>query len=225
MLSSRLNLAAISAALEHARTELPRADASFRTTRDPLDQDVIDNLVAGYSFVETLIANSVDIFSPGQSQQLLELNYLVLCGTDARRRAQFQSHLAATEGRFYSERDAGMGDLVKWWRTHASGSAWERAAGIYLYAFTQPQLLIEGNHRTGALLMSYLLMRDSHPPFVLTTANAGEFFACSAQARDLRKAGLRSIVRLAPLRKRFANVIENAADRRYLHDQLPVDNA
>jgi hypothetical protein len=37
---------------------------------------------------------------------------------------------------------------------------------------SEPQLLIEGNHRTGALVLSYILAREGRPPFVLTAENA-----------------------------------------------------
>jgi Fic family protein len=41
---------------------------------------------------------------------------------------------------------------------------------------SQPQLFLEGNHRTGALVASYILVQEGLPPFVLTRKNASEYF-------------------------------------------------
>jgi hypothetical protein len=50
--------------------------------------------------------------------------------------------------------------------------AWKRAAGVYVRTLSEPELFIEGNHRSGALVMSYILAREGYPPFVLTAENA-----------------------------------------------------
>jgi hypothetical protein len=55
-----------------------------------------------------------DVFAYGHARQLLELNTLVLCGPSAVRRAAHAGHLAATERRFYEEREAGIEDAVDW---------------------------------------------------------------------------------------------------------------
>jgi hypothetical protein len=49
--------------------------------RDPLDDVVIGNMIAGYAMVDTLVADGIDLFALGNSTLLLELNTLVLCGT------------------------------------------------------------------------------------------------------------------------------------------------
>jgi hypothetical protein len=79
----------------------------------------------------------------------------------------------------------------------------------------KPQLFIEGNHRTGALLMSYVLVRDGQLPFVLTVENAAAYFAPSAAIRDTAKTGpafLRHLVN----RPRLTALLVDRADRRYL---------
>ena len=67
-------------------------------------------MLAGYSYVERLVADKVDIFAMGEHRHMLELNRIVLCGTDADRRREYAGHLAATERRFYEERNAGIED-------------------------------------------------------------------------------------------------------------------
>ena len=42
-------------------------------------------MLAGYAFVDTLVADGVDVFALGQLKHLLELNALVLCGASEAR--------------------------------------------------------------------------------------------------------------------------------------------
>ena len=65
------------------------------------------------------MAAGVDVFAMGQLRHLLELNALVLCGTDADRRERLRPPPEATERRFYEERGGGIRDVVEW---HAAPS-------------------------------------------------------------------------------------------------------
>ena len=60
-------------------------------------------MLAGYAFVDALVAEGVDVLALGNSKHLLELNTLVLCGTDPARRELYARHIEATEHRFYEE--------------------------------------------------------------------------------------------------------------------------
>ncbi len=143
-------------------------------------------MLAGYALVDALVDARVDIFAMGRLKSVLELNRVVLCGAGPPNRGSAR-HLEATEHRFYEEREGGIQDIVEWLALHSEDSAWKRAAGVYVRILSKPQLFIEGNHRTGALVMSYLLLRDGKPPFVLTVDNAEAFFDPSTVIRDIRK--------------------------------------
>src|SRR5262249_16758218 len=154
--------------------------------------------------VDGLLASGADLFAKGSVKYGLELNTIVLCGTDPGCREEFAAHLQAAERRFYEEQGGGIGDLVEWYEQHAGQSIWQRAAGVYIRMLSKPQLFIEGNHRTGALLMSYILAREGHPPFVLTAANAPVLFAPSTVIRNTPKRSLRMVFRLSRHRWRLA---------------------
>jgi hypothetical protein len=177
---------------------------------------VIDNLLAGYAFVDGLVAEGVDLFALGNSRLLLELNTLVLCGTSVARRDAYAGHIAATGRRFYEERRGGIQDLVEWYALHADESPWTRAAGAYVRILSKPQLFIEGNHRAGALVMSYILVREGEPPFVLSVENAGPYFDPSAVIRDTEKNSAAMLFRMPTIRRRLAALLQQHADRRYL---------
>jgi hypothetical protein len=184
--------------------------------RDPLDDRVVENMMAGYAFVDALVADGVDLFALGSSKYLLELNTLVLCGTSSERRAAYAGHIEATEHRFYEEQQGGVRDLVEWQIQHRDSSCWSQAAGAFLRILSLPQLFIEGNHRTGALVMSYLLVRENQPPFVLTLENASTYFDPSTVLRDAEKNSPAILFRLRGTRKRLAAFLKEHADRRYL---------
>jgi hypothetical protein len=81
---------------------------------------------------------------------------------------------------------------------------------------SKPQLFIEGNHRTGALIMSYVLLRNGRPPFVLNVDNALAYFDPSALIRNTSKLGAIALFRLPGIKKRFAQFLEEYADDVYL---------
>jgi hypothetical protein len=184
--------------------------------RDPLDDRVIDNMLAGYTFVDALVGEGIDVFTMGQHRHLLEMNTIVLCGTSPARRALYAGHIEATERRFYEEREGGIQDLAEWCQIHRDESTWDRAAGTYVRMLSKPQLFIEGNHRTGALLMSYILLRDGRPPFVLSPESVAAYFDPSTAIRDVDKNSPATIFRLARVREQLATLLQERSDPQYL---------
>jgi Fic family protein len=81
---------------------------------------------------------------------------------------------------------------------------------------SKPQLFIEGNHRTGALLMSYILVRDGLPPFVLSAESAAAYFDPSTAIRDVDKNSPAMIFRLSRVRERLATLLRERSDPHHL---------
>ena len=81
MPKTRLDLSAIEASLRAVQRDFARINASLDTPRDPLRDVVVDNLLAGYEYVGSLLAADIDPLARGNSKHLLQLNLLVLCGT------------------------------------------------------------------------------------------------------------------------------------------------
>ena len=216
MSTRRLNLPAIEASLRLAQQEFTRINEGLSSPREPLTDDVIANMLAGYALVDGLVSADVDLFAMGNLKYLLELNTTVLCGTDPESRAEYARHRQTTEDRFYDQRDGGVQDLVEWYELHLQDSAWMRAAGVYVRLLSRPQLFVEGNHRTGALAMSYILVREHEPPFVLSPANAAAYFDPSLVIRDTEKQGLAMLFRSPGVIKRLAGFLVEHADPAYL---------
>jgi hypothetical protein len=215
----RLNLPAIEASLQRVQRAFSRINARLRSPRDPMGTDVVRNMVAGYALVDDLVAAGIDVFAMGNLKHLLELNTVVLCGNDPARRQEYARHRATTEQRFYEEREGGVRDLVEWLERHDRLAVWKRAAGAYVRVLSRPQLFVEGNHRTGTLVMSYLLVREGEPPFVLAPENAAAYFDPSTAIRTIHKQGLAMLLRSPGLRRRVVRVLVAHADRRFLLDR------
>jgi len=212
----RLNLDAIERTLRSLQREFPAINPQLRDRRDPMDDMVVANLMTGYAYLDELVATRTDIFAPGNLRHLLELNRRVLCGTDESVRKDSAEHLRAVEEHFYNAPGAGIRDIVEWHEKHHAESARKRAAGVYIRILSEPQLFIEGNHRTGALVVSYLLMQDGQPPFVLSPENAREFFDPSSLIKSIDKREFLSHFRIPPLKKPFVRFLKRQADDAYL---------
>jgi hypothetical protein len=212
----RLNLAAIEAALVMLQAEFPRINAELSDKRDALTDKVVENILEGYRCVDDYLSRDIDLFQLGNSKRLLHLNRLVLYGQNKKQIMNSERPLMTTSRHFYEAKGGGIGTVMEWLETHQKASVWKRAAGVFTHVLSQPQLFIEGNHRTGALIMSYLLAREGQPPFVLTVDNARHFFNPATLVKKSRKHGLDSLLKLPKLTKRFARFLEDQGDEIYL---------
>jgi len=216
MTKYRLNLDAVENSLRTVQREFPRINKILKTQRGPMNDEIVGNMLLGYAFVNRMIANEIDLFAPGNLKYLLELNKLVLCGDDPGKHHEFSNHLDATESYFYDHNGGCVRDIIEWYARHRNKSPWKRAAGVYVRILSVPQLYIEGNHRCGALIMSYILVREGKPPFVLTVDNAEAYFNPSALIKDTHKTTIALLFTLPRIHHRFANFLKTQADERYL---------
>ncbi len=198
------------------QAHFPEINKALKSRRDAIDDRLVTNMIAGYELVDTLIAQQLDLFAMGNLKLFLEMNAAVLCGSGQRERAQAAPHLAATEQRFYEQEGGGIRDVVEWYTLHRKESPWKRAAGVYVRMLSEPELFIEGNHRTGALVMSYILAREGRPPFVLTAASAKAYLDPSTLITETRKHSLVAVFRLPKIKRYFAKFLKENADRKYL---------
>jgi hypothetical protein len=212
----RLNLDAIEASLRDVQAHFAAINKRLSTPRDPLNDDVLGRLMLGYRRVDALLGARVDPFAPGSSEQILDLNLLVLCGSDRSQRDDCAQLVEATAQRFYAQGDGGIESLVTWVRSTQGESVWRRAGSAYIHVLSQPQLFIEGNHRTGALIISWMLARAGKPPFVLSVDNAKAYFDPSTVAKNARKHTLRMMLERPKLVKRFADLLKQESEKQHV---------
>lgn len=178
--------------------------------------DVIEGMAAGYRQVDHLLATGLDLLSYGGTRHLLELNHIVLCGPDPRRREQFRGHLAATEHWFYDRSDAGIGTLFEWSRRHLGLGPVERAAGLFLCAVSSPQLFLEGNRRTATLLASHALAQGGEPPLVVTATTFPRYAALADRCAAIERDAISSLFDREHLTLQLRALIGELADPRFL---------
>lgn len=207
----RLDLSAVERALREVQNRFAELSRHFTEPRDPFTDEVLLNVVEGYALIDDYVARGIDLFELQQVNLMLELNATVLCGRDPRRRREFAQHLAATEAHFFNNVEGGIKDLYNWYCSYRSDSVWKRAAGVYMRILSKPQLFIEGNNRTGSLIVSYLLMRAGLPPFVLSLDNAEGYFNPSSVIRNSAKHGVKALYELPKIKKKYAAFLEAQA--------------
>lgn len=223
MPNPRLDLAAIESSLREVQQRFADIDRTLDAAHDPLSEEVIQRLLAGYAYLNRLQAEDVDLLARGNSARLLDINCLVLFGRANARRPDRHDGFAATEQRFYDDSHAGgVRALMNYLADCMDRSIWRRAAGVYLHILSEPQLFLEGNHRSGTLVMSHVLLRAGKPPFVLTPANARDYFVCSTLAKAQRKRALRALVDGPRLQRRLARLLEESSDPVYLEVFRPA---
>jgi hypothetical protein len=86
----------------------------------------------------------------------------------------------------------------------------------YRRILSKPQLFIEGDHRTGAPAMSYILAREGRPPLVLTAENDIAFLDPSTLITETRKDSLVALFRIPKITRYFAKFLQEQADQTYL---------
>jgi hypothetical protein len=212
----RLDLKAIEQSLRHVQREFPKINELLDSRRDSMTDDVLNNMLAGYASVDQAVADGVDLFTLRHATALLELNHIVLCGLNEQVRQEYQTHIEAATQRFYEQEAFNIDDILRWYYKHENESPWKRAAGVYVRILSQPQLYIEGNHRTGALIMSYILVRDGKAPFVLTVDNAKAYFDPSTLFKATTKTTTTLLTKLPRMKKLFAEFLREQTHAAYL---------
>ena len=212
----RLNLPEIQRSLRKVQRNFESINEKLDVRRDPLEDIIVENLMLGYTYIDQLLGKKVNLFHRRGLHHILELNHIVLCGTDPKIRKEFHQHVTATTDRFYGQKECNIGEVISVSNKWRDKSAWKRAAAVYIYHISQPQLFFEGNHRTGALLMSYILASAGKPPFVLSVDNAEAYFNPSTLAKLTRKSMVTKMWKLPKIQKKFAKFLKRQAETKFL---------
>jgi len=181
----------------------------------PFDSVVRHRMMAAYQHLDGLLRNSMEPFSPESLREMLELNNLVHYGHNLDLRLQYHRAILFSEEKFYNQ----IEPIAKWYSKHMKGEPHplKVAAEVYVAILGHPQLYVEGNHRTGSMISSWISMYYGHPPFVLSVDNAIAYFKPSAEIKKLAdKATWRGRSRLPKYRKRFKAFWEEYIDDKYV---------
>jgi hypothetical protein len=129
--------------------------------------------------------------------------------------AEFASAIEANLEKFNAQIDP----IAAWYWRHAAqrNHPFKLAAETYVSIVGEPQLFIEGNHRTGSLIASWINLHAGYPPFVLSVEIAIDYFAPSEAIKQFaNKSTWRGRQHLPKYRKSFRTFLEHHIDRTYL---------
>jgi hypothetical protein len=91
------------------------------------------------------------------------------------------------------------------------------AAEIYVGIIGRPQLFIEGNHRTGSIIASWVNLYNNQPPFILSLDNAISYFAPSSEIKKFTdKSTWRGRWKLPKYRKSFSKFWKSNIEEKYV---------
>ncbi len=108
---SGLNLATIADALWDLQLAFASINRELDSRREPLDDEVVVNLIDGYAFVDQLLTDRIDLFALGNSSYWLKINAVALCGRTAASAESNRRMLQAAESRFYDDALGGFRDI------------------------------------------------------------------------------------------------------------------
>jgi hypothetical protein len=222
-----LDLTSIGNALLEVEHDWSRIDAELERLKlgrkEPFTGFLRGNMLFAYGYLDTLLAESVEPFSDRGIEEMLTLNNVVHYGTDETLIAQFASAIAANIEKF----NVNVEPIVEWYQRHAARGdhPCKLAAETYVSILGQPQLFVEGNHRTGSLIASWINLRAGYPPFVLSVNNAIAYFAPSAEIKLFAdKTSWRGRRRLPKYRKSFRTFWEQHIEPRYVVEATDSGN-
>ncbi len=213
--TKRLNINAIRASLVETQHNFDKINATLTVERKPPSDAVVENLIEGYEKIDEHVVNGIDLFAVGNSHLILELNHIVLFHNSGRTMEENESQFKATRQHFYNAKQGGIGSLMEWIDIHESSNVWKRAAGTFTHVLSQPQLFLEGNHRTGSLMMSYVLMKEGYSPFVISYDNAKHFFEPAELVKKRHKKTLDEYFHLPKQTRRFAKLLKREQNTKY----------
>ncbi len=216
-MATLFNIQLIEQSLKGFQAAFPQINNRLLMRRELVDDTIVANIVVAYKFLNSLIEQKIDLFTPAGLHALLELNHLVLCGPDLKTRGEYYQHLMETRKGFLKK----IKPIKEWVLSKIKeNDPFKLATGFYTKALSQPQLFLEGNHRTGNIILNYLLASKGAPPYIASADNAQEYLDISGDIKfTFKEKALDSALKMPGQRKRFRQFLQNNTDGKFLQLQ------
>jgi len=217
-LTKRLNLSAVDESLRQVEAHWNQIDDDLDRKKigrkdTPFTAVVRERMMAAYSYLDSLLAQQIVPFSSDGIPEMLQLNLKVHYGNDTALMKEYHLAIKATAEKFRKQ----IIPVEHWYRQHRMDHPLKIAAEIYVAILGSPQLFIEGNHRTGSLIASWINMCAGYPPFVLSPENAIAYFQPSSEIKHFgNKTTWKGKSRLPKYRKSFRAFWESHIDNKFV---------
>ncbi|GAB6091153.1 hypothetical protein [Spirochaeta dissipatitropha] len=219
-MTSLFHISHIEEDLKGFQSDFTRINSSLAMRRENITDAMVSQIVEAYRFLNNLLRQNMDLFTPAGLHALLEMNHIVLCGVDPIARTQYYQHLQETRNSFLQR----IKPIKEWvLKKRDNGNPHKIASGFYTRMLSQPQLFLEGNHRTGNILLNYLLVSSNALPFVVSVDTARLYLDLSGDIKFTNKENsLDSTVKMPGHNKRFRLFLQEHGSSRYITDRDQV---
>lgn len=194
--------------------ELDRLGIGRKDT--PFDETIMGNMMSAWEYLDQFIREGkYDLLSDRGGPDMLEINHRVHYGEDYILRSEYRKALEATTEKFSTL----IRPMREYYRrkTDQGTSCWKIAAELFIAIVGQPQLFIEGNHRSGSVIASWVNLVNGKPPFVLNVDNAIAYFSPAQEIKKFNKRAVwRSLTKLPKYKRDFREFWENHCEKRYM---------
>lgn len=213
-MARQFNIERIERSLQQFRKDFAAINDSLSMRREVFQENMMHQILEAYSFLNDLLRKDMDLFTPAGLHSLLEMNHIVLCGSSKETRMQYYQHLNETRKSFTAK----ITPILEWvMKNRDQTSPYILATGFYSRQLSQPQLFIEGNHRTGNILLNYLLISKGSAPYIISTKDARDYLDISGDIKfTYRESSFESTLKMPGHRKRFIKFLEEHTDEQYL---------
>lgn len=182
----------------------------------PFDRKLMENMLVAWEYMDYFIRNKdYSLFSSEGGPHMLEINHRVHYGVDYLQREEYTKAIDATTEKFSRQ----VGPIRKYYKKkiESKKSIDKIASEIFISILGQPQLYIEGNHRSGSIVASWINLVHNKPPFVLSVDNALAFFQPAQEIKKFNKRSTwRSLTKLPKYKSDFKKFWVNCCDMRFV---------
>ena len=210
----RFNIDEIGAALAEFQEHFPGINETLEMRRETFSPVMRTRILEAYTFLNFLLERGSDLFTPAGLHSLLEMNHIVLCGSGPENRQDFYQHLAETRKNFQRR----IKPIASWVLANRNGDKpYRLATGFYTRMLSRPQLFLEGNHRTGNIILNYLLVSKGKAPYIVSAETAKEYLDLSGNIKFTNNSSAMETAFMMPAHaKRFRAFLKEQGSDRFL---------
>ena len=213
-MSLLFNLETVETSLVEFQGAFPAINDRLSMRREAFTDVMVGQIVEAYGFLNELLQKEMDLFTPAGLHALVEINHIVLCGTSRETRRHYYAHLEETRQSFLNQIRP-----VKEWvlKKRKESDPYHLATGFYSRMLSRPQLFLEGNHRTGNIILNYLLISKGSAPYVVGPANATTYLDISGDIKFTDNGNyLDTALRMPGHKKRFRAFLKETVNPDFL---------
>ncbi len=87
----RINLEAVEYYLRTVQKNFEHINDRLDMRREPMRDEIVENMLAGYRYVNTLLEQDLSMLEQSGLHHFLELNHIVLCGEKFKKKKRFSA--------------------------------------------------------------------------------------------------------------------------------------